>query len=148
MKKEAYLSDTELEKLIREVENGETVPAPPDILSDILRIIHELEKGQPTHLSPFPEEKWFAALFRPPEKGTVREFRRYCFRVVFCSGAVIAMLFLSSKFPGFPQKEIPSRSQVLAEQKIRTRDDVLTSATSNPFSLIEEKIPWGIHLFN
>lgn len=148
MKKEEYLSDTELENLIREVENGETVPAPPDILSDILCLIHETEKEQNTQPPPIPGKKWFAELFRPPEKGTVREFRRYCFRVVFCSGTVIAMLFLSSMLPGFPQKEIPSRSQVLAEQKIRTKEDVLKSTAPDPFSFIEETIPWGIHLFN
>lgn len=148
MKIERYLSDTELEKLISVIENEETVPAPPDILSDILQHIHETEKERDTHSPPIPAETRFTELFRPPEKGTVRDFRRYCLRVAFCSAAVIAMLFLSPEFPGFPKKEIPSRSQVLAGQKIRTKEDILKSITSDPFSVIEERIPWVIQLFN
>lgn len=148
MRNGEYLSDEELENLIDEIESSETISAPPDILTDILRLIHEPGKEQNPHISPVPEKKWFAELFRPPEKGTRQEFRIYCIRVAFCSAAVIALLFFSPRLPEFPQKEVPPRSRILAAQKIRTREEVLRDRSPDISSEIEEKIIWITQLFD
>ena len=148
MKDSQYLSEEELENLINEIESSKPIPAPPDILSDILQLIHETEQNQNTQKPPIAGKKWFAELFRPPEKGTEKEFRRYCIRVAFCSAAVIAMLFLAPELPDFPQEEIPSRNQVLTEQKVRTKEEVLQNIITDPSSAIVGRIPWITQLFN
>ena len=148
MKNGKYLSERELENLIGEIESSEPIPAPPDILSDILCLIQKKEDEQNTQNSPVCGKKWFAELFRPPVKGTIKEFRRYCIRVAFCSTAVIAMLFLAPELPDFLQEEIPSRNQVLAEKKVLTKEEVLQNIITDPSSAIEGMIPWIIQLFN
>lgn len=54
MKDSQYLSEEELENLINEIESSEPIPAPPDILSDILQLIHETEQDQNTQKPPVP----------------------------------------------------------------------------------------------
>ncbi len=66
--REEYLSDLELEQLIRDVEQNELVGAPPDLAEQIL------------HRVRMPNKK--------------REFRRYCIRVMTSVAAAIAVVFL------------------------------------------------------
>ena len=66
--REEYLSDLELEQLIRDVEQNELVGAPPDLAEQIL------------HRVKMPDKK--------------REFRRYCIRVMTSVAAAIAVVFL------------------------------------------------------
>ncbi|MBR5508529.1 MAG: hypothetical protein IKV59_00595 [Lachnospiraceae bacterium] len=66
--REDYLSDLELEWLIRDVEQSELVGAPPDLAEQI----------------------WYR--IKTPDKK--REFRRYCVRVMTSVAAAIAVVFL------------------------------------------------------
>lgn len=86
-----YLTDAELECLIRETEQAELVPAAPDLQDMILEAL-ELETSVLKEL----EER------SAQEK--VIEFKRYRFRVLTTVAAAVLMVFLLPKLEGLQQQ--------------------------------------------
>ncbi|MBE5891789.1 MAG: hypothetical protein E7286_00270 [Lachnospiraceae bacterium] len=87
-----YLTDAELECLIRETEQTELVPVAPDLQDMILEAL-ELEIS----VLKEPEER------RAHEK--VTEFKRYRFRVLTTVAAAVLLVFLLPKLEGLQQQE-------------------------------------------
>lgn len=133
-----YLSDEELNALIREIERNDLVMAPPDIMEKVLT----------------------------QTKNKKRDFTMYCFRVAASAAAAIVMLFtlpgvlqnmspkISDVVTDAYQKEmyetdIPTRQEVLAKQKYASKEEVLdeTGFLNKIFqsiSLVEKNIDFSI----
>ena len=87
-----YLTDAELECLIRETEQTELVPVAPDLQDMILEAL-ELE---------------ISVLKEPEERSAqekVTEFKRYRFRVLTTVAAAVLLVFLLPKLEGLQQQE-------------------------------------------
>ena len=87
-----YLTDAELECLIRETEQAELVPAAPDLQDMILEALE-------------PE---ISVLKEPEERSAqekVTEFKRYRFRVLTTVAAAVLLVFLLPKSEGLRQQE-------------------------------------------
>ena len=87
-----YLTDAELECLIRETEQTELVPAAPDLQDLILEALE-------------PE---ISVLKEPEERSAqekVTEFKRYRFRVLTTVAAAVLLVFLLPKLEGLQQPE-------------------------------------------
>jgi len=100
-----YISDTELEQLILQVEQEELVAAPPDLMENILVAVGKTKK---------------------------KEFSSYCFRVITSVAAAIALVFLLPELTGqleqYPfthEQEVPSYEEVV--EKVPSKEDVVAS---------------------
>jgi len=72
-----YLTDEELECLIREAENDELIPAPPDLADKIMHVL--FEEPEAAREIKRRQKKW--------------EFRQYCLRVMLTVAAAVAVVF-------------------------------------------------------
>ena len=87
-----YLTDAELECLIRETEQAELVPAAPDLQDMILEAL-ELETSVLKELGERSAQE------------KVTEFKRYRFRVLTTVAAAVLLVFLLPKLEGMQQPE-------------------------------------------
>lgn len=108
---DSYLTDEELEALISEVEETDEVEAPGYLLDNILGILDKA--GEDEHaafaedVNKLPEPR----IAKPPKIMDItarkRAYRTYCFKVVACVAAAIALLFVIP----FMGKRIPVELQ-------------------------------------
>lgn len=87
--KNEYLSDRELEQLILEIELNDMVPAPSELVENIV--------------AELPQKKW-------------QEYRRYCFRVWTSVAAAVLMVFLLAEIPKRQQNIIQSGHESRTEE--------------------------------
>ena len=132
-----YISDEELEQLILQVEQEELVPAPPDLMENILETA-----GVTTKII---EVK--------PKTSKKKEFYAYCFRVITSVAAAVALVFLLpemtdwmgqkvSSQQGYYEKytvvgtipehtevvrKVPDRETIVATEVTPTKEEVLNS---------------------
>ena len=122
-----YLSDEELQKLMAEAELETSVRAPEDL-----------------------EEKVIARIESRECKKTI-DFAGYCARVAFGVAAAIALLCLAPSIPEGkvtdvivvvtpPEKEIPTREEVLGNKTIKTREEALSG--NNAEKLVNQIISY------
>lgn len=109
-----YLSDQELEVLILEIEQNDMVMAPPELLSKIVSGVESIEKEETDKL-----------VLIQRKKDVRKEYVQYCFRVCASVAAAIAMIFIMPKFAYAKTAEIPTKQEVLANEKYATREEVL-----------------------
>lgn len=121
-----YLSEEELMQLILEVEEHELVPAPPELLENILK---EVEAPGESRIIPIDSKK---------DKN--REFRRYCIRVITSVAAAIALVFLTPNVGSMKVSEMPSRQELVG--KGITREEALkeTGFINQVLNLLESEI--------
>lgn len=112
-----YISDSDLEQLISQVEQNELVAAPPDLMESILEAVVPVKSV----------------------KAKKKEFYAYCFRVITSVAAAVALVFLlpellgrleqegssTDRYPVFWQQEIPSYEEVV--EKVPSREEVVAS---------------------
>ena len=121
--KKEYLSDAELEQLIAQIEQNDMVPAPPDLMENVVAEI----SGN------FPEEDTAAACMpgSKPERSVeskVLELRRYRFRVWTSVAAAVAMVFLLSELPEWQEPVLWGRHETWKEVFSETQEKVLNKS--------------------
>lgn len=92
-----YLSDEELDLLIADVEAGDCVAAPPDMLDEIMMKLEADENKHEESIQANPSKENIDDIVRPPrnivpiKKGT---YIRYCIRVIGSVAAAIVLLLV------------------------------------------------------
>ncbi len=125
-----YLTDAELEALILEVEENELVSAPPDFVDVISEKIGGLqeEKKRLTHeigdLS-YKDVMEMQKKKTVSQERKVREFHRYCIRVITSAAAAIAIVFAlpNAEWMKLPKEEVLTREELVGESI--SREEVL-----------------------
>lgn len=112
-----YLTDTELDGLIREIEQNELVSAPLDLQEQILEVLNQ-------------------EMYKPEEqkaRDKVREYRRYRFRVMTAVAAAVLVVFLLPRLESLRQQKrepiqpITKREKVIAN-RYETKEDALNDS--------------------
>ena len=111
MMEQNYLTDEELNALIREVETSEMTMAPPDLLDDILQKIDLAELAKPPRILRIEKRR--------------NEFRRYCLQVASGVAAAVVLLFMLPAFSGGKEMTVPAKEQVLAASDVKSKEEVL-----------------------
>lgn len=111
MMEQEYLTDEELNALIREVETSEMTMAPPDLLDDILQKIDLAELAKPPKILRIEKRR--------------NEFRRYCLQVASGVAAAVVLLFLLPAFSGGKEMTVPAKEQILAASDVKSKEEVL-----------------------
>ena len=125
-----YLTDEELEALIFEVEENELVSAPPDFVDVISGKIGELEKEKKRLIHEIDDLSYKDVVEMQKKKAVsqerkVREFRRYCIRVIASAAAAIAIVFTlpNVELMKMPREEVLIRKELIGESI--SREEVL-----------------------
>lgn len=98
---ENYLTDEQLMQLIQDVEENELVSAPPGLLDTILQ---EVEKAEKAQIKPITSRE-----------NRVKEFRRYCIRVITSVAAAVAIIFFTPNLESLEKVDVPSRQELVGE---------------------------------
>ena len=106
-----YLTEEELNALIREVEMTEMTSAPPDLLDDILQKIDLAELAKPPRIVCIEKRR--------------KEYRRFCIQVASSVAAAIVLLFMLPAFSGGKEMTVPAKEQVLAASDVKSKEEVL-----------------------
>lgn len=96
-----YLTDEELEQLILEVEEHELVTAPPSLLDEVLTHVEVKEKRE--------------AIQQSTTEYKVKEFQKYCIRVITSSAAAIAILFALPNVETVQVRDVPTRQEMVGK---------------------------------
>ena len=122
MTEKNYLSDTELENLIRQTEAEELINAPPDFLENVLISIDRMETKTPNiiHLDQRKAEFW-----------------TYCFKVISAMAAAITLFVVIPQVNGFQDREIPSKESVIMEC-VHSREEVLLNSGNRIMSRMNQ----------
>lgn len=98
---ENYLTDEQLMQLIQDVEENELVSAPPGLLDTILQ---EVEKAEKAQIKPITSRE-----------NRVKEFRRYCIRVITSVAAAVSIIFFTPNLESLEKVDVPSRQELVGE---------------------------------
>lgn len=130
MMEDDYLSDEELDQLIMSVEK-EIIPAPPDMMDQILALVEEREvKTSDSHTEDDLNEV-ATEIAKPPKIIDINrkraEYRKYCFRVV---SSVVASIALLVTIPGIwevDKTEIPTKASIVGENNVTKEEAIKDS---------------------
>ncbi len=117
MKHMEYLTDAELESLIREIEQNELVPSPPDLQEQILEVLAQEAKAM--------EER--------NARDKVIEYKRYRFRVMTTVAAAVLVVFLLPKLESLQQQETelprpPVKHEMVMKNRYETKEEALSDS--------------------
>lgn len=112
-----YITDEELESLIREMEQSELVTAPPDLQNQILEV---LEREMRT-----PEER--------KARDKVIEFKRYRFRVMTTVAAAVLVVFLLPRLENLQPQKTESvkpfmKNEFIIQGRYEKKEEVLNDS--------------------
>lgn len=125
-----YLTDTELDILIQEIEQSELVFTPPDLQDQIMEAwnqeMHALEERK--------------------ARERVIEYKRYRFRVMTTVAAAVLVVFLIPRLESLRQQEIESaqplmKQEVVMKSRYETKEDALND------SGVLETMLGGVNIF-
>lgn len=110
-----YLSDDKLQQLILEVEQNELVEAPPDLIDNIMESMESERRNdiQALKTENIPNSK-------------VKEFRRYCFRVVTSVAAAVLIIFVQPELQNTQLSDVPARQELIAPAKYANKEEALS----------------------
>ena len=125
-----YLKDTDIERLIREIEQNELVSAPPDLQDQIMKVLN-----QDMH-----------ALEERKARDKVTEYKRYRFRVMTTVAAAVMVVFLLSKLESLQQQEAEearplTKHEIVMKSRYETKEDAL-----NDNGMLESMLG-GVNIF-
>ena len=130
MKYMEYLTDAELDSLIREIEQHEMVPSSPDLQEQILAALDQEAKA-------IEEQK---------AREKIIEYKRYRFRVMTTVAAAVLVVFLLPRLEGLQQQETElSRPLVKHEIVMKNRYETKEEALSDSGML--ENMLGGVNIF-
>ena len=130
MKYKEYLTDTELESLILEVEQNELVSAPPNLQDQILEVLDQEAK----------------ALEEQKVRDKIIEFKRYRFRVMTTVAAAVLAVFLLPRLEGLQLQQTEStqpltKHEMVMKGRYETKEDALND------SGVLETVLGGVNIF-
>lgn len=130
MKYMEYLTDTELESLILEVEQNELVSAPPNLQDQILEVLDQEAK----------------ALEEQKVRDKIIEFKRYRFRVMTTVAAAVLAVFLLPRLEGLQQQQTETtqpltKHEMVMKGRYETKEDALND------SGVLETVLGGVNIF-
>lgn len=125
-----YLKDTDIERLIREIEQNELVSAPPDLQDQIMKVLN-----QDMH-----------ALEERKARDKVTEYKRYRFRVMTTVAAAVMVVFLLPKLESLQQQEVEearplTKHEIVMKSRYETKEDAL-----NDNGMLESMLG-GVNIF-
>jgi len=125
-----YLTDTELDNLIQEIEKSELVSTPPDLQDQIMEAWN-----QEMH-----------ALEEQKAREKVIEYKRYRLRVMTTVAAAVLVVFLLPRLESLRQQEIESaqplmKHEVVMKSRYETKEDALND------SGVLETMLGGVNIF-
>ena len=125
-----YLTDTELDSLIQEIEKSELVSTPPDLQDQIMEAWN-----QEMH-----------ALEEQKAREKVIEYKQYRFRVMTTVAAAVLVVFLLPRLESLRQQEIESaqplmKQEVVMKSRYETKEDALND------SGVLETMLGGVNIF-
>jgi len=125
-----YLTDTELDNLIQEIEKSELVSTPPDLQDQIMEAWN-----QEMH-----------ALEEQKAREKVIEYKRYRLRVMTTVAAAVLVVFLLPRLESLRQQEIESaqplmKHKVVMKSRYETKEDALND------SGVLENMLGGVNIF-
>lgn len=110
-----YLTDAELESLIRKIEQNELVSTPPDLQDRILEVLDQEKK----------------ALEERQARDKVIEYKRYRFRVMTTVAAAVLAVFLLPRLESLQQQKTESAEPPMQHEimmKSRTKEEALNDS--------------------
>ena len=110
-----YLTDAELESLIREIEQNELVSTPPDLQDRILEVLDQEKK----------------ALEERQARDKVIEYKRYRFRVMTTVAAAALAILLLPRLESLQQQKTESAEPPMQHEimmKSRTKEEALNDS--------------------
>lgn len=126
MKEYNYLTEDELEALIKSAENDQ-VDAPADLLAEIMSLLEEEEKCFESDTDKEKMTEPDHEIQKPPQiidmNTRKAEFRRYCIRVITSAAAAIILIFTVPALVGSGDTSIPDKQTVLSENYL-SKDEV------------------------
>lgn len=123
-----YLTDKDLESIVLELEQSELVPAPPDMLSEILDTLEQKTLERKTQTK---QEKIIA-------------YKRYRFQVLATVAAAVLAVFLLPKFANLQRQEkdfVEHKYEFELRNRYETKEEAL-----NDKGLLE-KVLGGVNIF-
>lgn len=123
-----YLTDKDLESIVLELEQSELVPAPPDMLSEILDTLEQETLERKTQTK---QEKIIA-------------YKRYRFQVLATVAAAVLAVFLLPKFANLQRQEkdfVEHKYEFELRNRYETKEEAL-----NDKGLLE-KVLGGVNIF-
>lgn len=140
MRNMEYLSDTELENMIREIEQNDLVPAPPDLQ---LAIVEKLERMDKLENMEKPEP---GKLEKCRAQDKVIAFKKYRFRVLTTVAAAVFVVLVLPKLESLQLPEIefskpmPGQESVL-QSRYGSKEEALYGSSKL------EKLFGGVNIF-
>ena len=130
MKYMEYLTDAELDSLIREIEQHEMVPSSPDLQEQILAALDQDAKAM--------EEQ------KAREK--IIDYKKYRFRVMTTVAAAVLVVFLLPSLEGLQQQKteltrLPKKHEVVMKNRYETKEEALYD------SRMLENMLGGVNIF-
>lgn len=130
MKYMEYLTDTELESLILEVEQNELVSALPNLQDQVLEVLDQEAK----------------ALEEQKVRDKIIEFKRYRFRVMTTVAAAVLAVFLLPRLEGLQQQQTETtqpltKHEMVMKGRYETKEDALND------SGVLETVLGGVNIF-
>lgn len=127
-----YLTDEELEQLILEVEQYELVAAPPGLADVISMKVEDIEwKNSQNEIVEVLQKDVTNSQEKQKisRERQIKEFHKYCIRVVTSAAAAIALVFTlpNAESPHRSSREIPARIEVVGE--CFSREEVLSDTS-------------------
>lgn len=115
-----YLNDTDIEKLIADIEQNELIKAPDSIRQNVLLTVSMREKR-------------------------VKEYKRYCLQVSLSVAAALFLLILTplisySKRGADMTGDVPSRESVLGSYAVPSKEEVMAEYEHDLTGDIKEKV--------
>lgn len=113
----AYLTDTELENMISELEQTDMVFAPPDLQEQILEVLEKETPGQETVAMKLSDDR--------SEQERIRAFHKFRFQVLTTVAAAVLVVLLLPKFEGLKQEEIDFITPLQKQEYIQKQEHVI-----------------------
>ena len=130
MKYMEYLTDTVLESLIREIEQKELVPTPPELQAQIMEVLNQEAK----------------VLEEQKARDQIIEFKRYRFRVITTVAAAVLAVFLIPRLESLQRQQTEStqpltKHEMMMKGRYETKEDALND------SGVLETVLGGVNIF-
>lgn len=137
-----YMSDSEIDALIAEVEDQGLVEAPPEMLACVLELVEEATTATDAQKKELPKMEIVEEISKPPRNKVV-EFRNYCIRVASAAAAAVILLAVvpelinNNEWANRTETEIPARETIIKES-LQTKEEFINSRENSLSGKMQE----------
>lgn len=134
----AYLTDTELENMISELEQTDMVFAPPDLQEQILEVLEKETPGQETVAMKLSDDR--------SEQERIRAFHKFRFQVLTTVAAAVLVVLCLPKFEDLQQEKTDflkplQKQEHVIQNRYETKEEALND------SGMLENLLGGVNIF-